>query len=564
MKKFLIGLFSGVLLCILVVVIGFFALLRFSERRPSVASQSTLFLKLDGEVPEKPPLEIPVPFLESQTPATTADLWGMFEKAAADSRIKALVLAPRNVQAGWGKLQEIREGLLKFGKSGKPVIACLQLPGAKEYYLATAASRIYLSREDILDLKGIRVEAMFFKNTLDKLGVKLEVEHAGRYKDAGDAFTRTSMTPETREVLNSVLDGVYGGLVQTIAEGRNKSPDEIRAAIDEGPFLAGQALSKGLVDALAYEDEVLNELKNHLGESEIRRISHRDYIKATSSGGGRVVALLVADGTILRGEGSEGIRSESFIRLLRKVGAEESVRAVILRVDSPGGDGIASDEILREVKLLSKKKPLVVSMSDVAASGGYYIAMSGDPVVAYPNTLTGSIGVIFGKPVLQGLYGKLGVDKEILKRGRFADIDSDYQPLTSEGRLKLREGLESMYRSFLARVAEGRHRKVEEIEPLAEGRVWLGLQALENGLIDETGGLDKALQLVKKRAGIPEDETVRLVSYPQRRTIIEKLLSSPESAMTRYAVPDWIEKLDPRLLLDAGYWMISPYTISVR
>ncbi|HEU0141021.1 MAG TPA: S49 family peptidase, partial [Bryobacteraceae bacterium] len=307
MKKFLIGLFSGILLCVLVAVIGFFALLRFSERRPSVASQSTLFLKLDGEVPERPPLEIPVPFLESQTPATTADLWGMFEKAAADPRIKALVLAPRNVQAGWGKLQEIHEGLLKFGKSGKPVIACLQLPGAKEYYLATAAGRIYLSREDILDLKGIRVEAMFFKNTLDKLGVKLEVEHAGRYKDAGDAFTRTSMTPETREVLNSVLDGVYGGLVQTIAEGRNKSPDEIRAAIDEGPFLAGQALSKGLVDALAYEDEVLNELENNLGGSEIRRISHRDYIKATSSGGGgRVVALLVADGTILRGEGSEG------------------------------------------------------------------------------------------------------------------------------------------------------------------------------------------------------------------------------------------------------------------
>ncbi len=156
------------------------------------------------------------------------------------------------------------------------------------------------------------------------------------------------------------------------------------------------------------------------------------------------------------------------------------------------------------------------------------------------------------------------MDQEILKRGRFADIDSDYRPLTREGRLKLREGLESMYRSFLARVAEGRHRKVEEIEPLAEGRVWLGSQALENGLIDETGGLDKAIQLVKKRAGIPDDETVRLVSYPQRRTIIEKLLSSPESAMTRYAVPDWIEKLDPRLLLDAGYWMISPCTISIR
>ena len=213
-------------------------------------------------------------------------------------------------------------------------------------------------------------------------------------------------------------------------------------------------------------------------------MSHRDYLKVGGAGAAKKrIALLVGDGTIVRGDGDEGIASNTFIKQLRRVAADANVAGVILRVDSPGGDGVASDEILREVKLLSQKKPLVISMSDVAASGGYYISATGDPIIAYPNTLTGSIGVIYGKLNLRGLYDKLGIQKEIITRGRFADIDSDYQPLTDAGRAKLREGIDEMYKGFVSRVAESRKRKFEEIEPLAQGprldgisseREWVG------------------------------------------------------------------------------------------
>lgn len=569
MKKFLIGLVTGLLLAGLTVFLGVFALARMSEAKPTIADGSTLVIRLEGDVPEKPPMEIPIPFFEQQSPATVQELWTMLDRAGTDSRIKAVLLMPRRADAGWGKMQEIREGILKFRKSGKPVYASLSAPNTKDYYIATAAEKIFMSREDFLDLTGLRAESMFVKTLLDKLGVQVQIEHAGKYKDAGDIVSRTSLSPESREVLNSVLDGIYGTLVQSIAESRKKTPEEVKTLIDNGPLLAEPAQQSGLIDQLLYEDQINGELTKRLNQKELKKISHRDYIKAIGTGDAKKrVALVVGDGSIFRGESDEGIASVTFEKLLRKVGSDKTIDAVILRIDSPGGDGVASDEILREVKLLSQKKPLVISMSDVAASGGYYIASSGDPIVAYPNTFTGSIGVIFGKLNLKGLYDKLGIQKDILTRGRFADINSDYEPLNEAARAKLREGIDSMYKGFVSRVAASRKRPYQDVEALAQGRVWLGSQAKQNGLVDDLGGIDAALALVKDKAKIARDERVRLIPYPPKKSIFERIFAHNVETMMESRVEakmqQLLPKFDLRLWSQGGMMKAMPYTIEVK
>src|SRR5713226_6840298 len=257
MAKFLIGLLTGAILTVLLAIVVVFSVTSFgTEKRVVVPENATLLLRLEGEIPERPPVEFPIPFFEQQAAVTVKDVWELLLKAAVDSRIKAVVFEPQNIHAGWAKLEEIRAGLEKFRKSGKPLVAYLKGPGTREYYLATAADRIYMGPEEYLDVKGLRAAMMFFKGSLDKLGVQVEIEHAGKYKDFGDMFERKDMSPETKEVLNSVLDDVYGRLLSTLATARNKTVEEIRATIDEGPFLANQAVAKGLIDSLRYEDQM--------------------------------------------------------------------------------------------------------------------------------------------------------------------------------------------------------------------------------------------------------------------------------------------------------------------
>jgi protease-4 len=426
-------------------------------------------------------------------------------------------------------------------------------------------------------VKGLRAEMMFFRGTLDKLGVQIEVEHAGKYKDFGDMFERKDMSPETKEVMNSVLDDVYGRLLATIASARKKSVEEIRATIDEGPFLAQQAVSKGLIDELRYEDQMFGELKDRLKSGDIHKLSHRDYQRVTPASlgleGKPRIAFLVGQGDITRGSssddgfGDEGIGAEGFDKLLRRVGSDTSIRAVIVRIDSPGGDAMASDDIWREMNLLSKKKPLVISMSDAAASGGYYMAMTGDPIVAYAGTYTGSIGVVFGKPNVRGLFDKLGISEDSLQRGRFADIDSEYQPLSPAAREKLREGIDVSYHDFVTKVADARKRPYNQVEPLAQGRVWLGDQAKQRGLVDELGGIDRAIEIVKEKAKIGKDEKVAIVTYPPKRSILDVAMSrTPESMFESRATPfaKLANAAHLKLLSHPGLLRLMPFAIEVR
>jgi protease-4 len=491
---------------------------------------------------------------------TTAETWQILRKAAVDPRIKALVLEPRGLSVGWAKLEELRADIMEFKKSGKPVYAYLRGPGGHEYFVATAADKIYMAPEDFLDVKGLRAELMYLKGTLDKLGVSMEFEHVGKYKDAPDTFTKTEASPETLEVMNQILDQYYSSLVQAIADGRKKQPDAVRALLDQGPFLGKPALDAGLVDGLMFPDEL--PVKENL-------ISERTYARAEVSGfeGKSKIALLVGDGEITR---DTGITSGGMIRRIKQVSEDSSIKGVILRIDSPGGDGVASDDILHEVKALSKKKPVVISMSDTAASGGYFIAMTGDPIVAYSNTLTGSIGVFYGRVNLLGLYDKIGLKKQILSRGHYARIDSDYGPLNDDERGKLRSEIEVFYKGFVDRVAEGRKRKYEDVEPLAQGRVWLGSQAKQNGLIDEIGGLDRAMELVKERAKIPASERISLVTFPPRKTLFDYLLNrdddnvSLETAFMNKKIDALVGKIPVHALAQGGVMRLMPFAIEVK
>ncbi len=575
MKNFLIGLVVGVLLVGFTLLVLVFAAVRFAgsyaNRQVNVSDGSTVVLDLEGDVPERLPAEIPIPILQSQTPMSVEQVWDTFRRAATDSRVRGILFEPRGLDIGWAKMEEIHDEIVQFKKSGKPIITYLRSPSAREYYLAAATDKIFISPEDSLDLKGLRAESMYFKQTLDKLGVKAEVIHAGKYKDAGDIFTQTSMSPETREVLNAVLDQYYGNLISTIAEGRKKQPDAVRALIDDGPFIARDALSGGLIDALGYEDQAVTEMQNRLKQSELKKISGRAYVKGVlPTGAGHRIALIVGQGEISAGSGNDTADDESFtgtgfIKLLKQVENDSSIQGVIMRIDSPGGDAVASDNILHEVKNLSKKKPLVISMSDTAASGGYYVSVTGDPIIAYPNTLTGSIGVIFARFSLHGLYDKLGVDNQILTRGRYADIDSAYTPLTDAERQKLSGQIDSFYRAFVSRVAEGRKKPFDQIESLAQGRVWVGAQAKENGLIDQLGGLDRAIEVLKQQAHMSPSDRVTLVPYPGRRSVFDLLFSRADpTAEVQMRLEKILGKLPLHALMQKGFLKVMPYSISVR
>ena len=571
MGKFLIGVATGFALTVLLLILVVAAALRFREKPPAVADGSTLILRLDGEIPERPPIELPLPFLQDHT-VTVVNVWSMLRRAAADARIKALVIEPSGLEIGWGKMQELRSDIEQFKKSGKPVVAYLRTPGTREYYLATAADKIYVTPEDFVNVKGLRFELMYFKKTLDKLGVNVQVEHAGKYKDFGDMFTRTGMSQETREVLNTVLDGLYGNLVQAMAAGRRKTPEQVKAIIDEGPFNSSQAAGRGLVDAVRFEDQMFGELKTLL-KADVKKLTSQNYMRALEGESDQPknrIAYLVGQGGITRGDPDEngitdeGLTSEGFDKLLRQVAADSQIKGVIVRIDSPGGEVTASDEIWRQMMLLRQKKPVVISMSDTAASGGYYIAMTGDPVLAYNGTLTGSIGVVFGKPDLHGLYDKLGITKDMLTRGRFAAIDSDYKPLDSAEQAKLREGIDESYKQFVTKVAQARRRPFAQVEPLAQGRVWLGSQAKANGLVDEIGGLDRAVELIKQKAKIPQGEKVALVPYPPKRSLLDLIMSRPSENAAEAKLRALLNGWQTRIWLKGGYLRLMPYAISVR
>jgi len=525
----LIGL--AVVISMASVVLMFFA----ASRGPSVPSSATLVLRPGGDLPEVEPDDV-VGQVLGRDVNTVRGFVEALHKASRDSRVRGVLLRPSTLESPyWGKVQEMRDAITAFRKSGKKVTAFLEYGGDREYYLASAADRVFLMPTSSLDLTGIASYEMFLRGTFDKIGAYPDFVHIGDYKSAPNQYTQKGFTPAHREMAQSLNRDMYEQLVAGVAEGRKKSEDEVRTLFDQGPFIAAKALAAGLVDELAYEDE-LDDRVPELGGGSDRRIEGGDYQRISLESAGvrprSRIAVLYIVGTIASGKGGfdpvngSVAGSDSIVEQIRKIRDDSSIKAIVLRIDSPGGSSVASDVIWRELTITRQDnpgRPIVTSMSDLAASGGYYIAVPADAIVAQPGTLTGSIGIFGGKIVIGGTLGKAGVGTETVTSGANADMYSPFTPFTPPQRAKVEEFMQDFYKGFVGKVAESRKTTPEAIHAVAQGRVWTGRQALQHGLVDALGGLDAAVDLAKERAKIPAGEDVQLVVYPERRSFFDAL-----------------------------------------
>jgi protease-4 len=531
-RRGVVVVFALIAVAMMVSLGGLLVLSMMVAAPPPVPSNATLYLPVKAPFPEVASFDLVSQLV--QRPATLRDTLEAIRKAKRDSRVKALVITPSAGGALWAQLQEVRTAIEDFKTSNKPVTAFLESGGGQEYYVASAADRVVMMPAGQLDLAGVATYELFFRGTLDKLGVTPDLLHIGDYKTAANTFTEKGFTKEHLEMSKSLNRDWYDEMVRAIATSRKRTVEEIRAVIDDGPFLAEAAKKAGLVDALLYEDQ-LDDEKPIAGT---QRLDSQTFAQVPASGDGWTpgarIAVLYAVGAIASGKSSfDGaglvVGSDTFAEWLRKIRIDSSVRAAVIRIDSPGGSAIASEVIWRELMLTRDKMPVIVSMGDVAASGGYYMAVPAHVIVAEPGTLTGSIGVVTGKFVLDEALGNLGMTTGSVSDGRNAEIYSPFRPFTATERTRVQEQMRATYDLFVSRVAQGRKSTSEKIDAVGQGRVWTGRQARERGLVDEIGGLDRAIQLAKEHAKLDVKKDVSLLVYPQPPSIFD-LLANPLGA----------------------------------
>jgi protease IV len=530
-----------IVIAVVVSAAGMIAVALLVGREPHVQGNSTLVLRIGGDLQEVEPGGLVESFFEP--PPTVRSVTDALRKAKVDRRVTSVVIRPTGTAALWAKVQEVRDAIADFRTSDKPIVAYLEFGGEQEFYLASACDKVFLMPTASLDLTGIASYELFLRGTLDKIGAYPDALHIGDYKTASNSLTEHTFTPAHREMAESLNRDLYEQLLKGIAAGRQKTEPEVRRLVDHGPYLPEDAVRAGLVDDVAYEDELDDKVQ--LGKGSSKFLEHHDY-RSTSLGSlglnrGPKIAVLYAVGIIGSGEssydspGGEVVGSDTIVRYLRKVRADNDIKAIVLRIDSPGGSAIASDVIWREVQLTRASKPVIASMSNVAASGGYYIAMPAHKIVAEPATLTGSIGVVMVKFVIDGTLKKLGMNMEGVSQGRYANLYSPIRPFSTEERARIQEQMQATYDAFVEKAAAGRNTTPEKIDAIAQGRVWTGRQAQQIGLVDELGGLDRALALAKEQAKIGRNTEVELVVYPPKRSLYESL-ANPFGTMDRSAV----------------------------
>jgi protease-4 len=454
----------------------------------------------------------------------------VLDEAARDARVEGVVLRFSGGLAGWSSALALHRAVDALREAGKRVVAWGERLGTLDYVVAVAADRIWLPESGALELVGLRSEALFVRGLLERLDVKPEVVHVGRYKSAGEFLTRDSMSAEQQQQLEAWQGDVFGELVSKIARGRGLEQQEVREAIDRGPFGSRDAAAARLIDGLLYYDQLEAELPalmpppgdERAGPRRPQLVEAGDYyLREVVDGGWQPllrerprVAYVIASGAIHRGTAMGGIASPALASTCEELRKDRSVRGVVLRLDSPGGDALASDLLHRELELLCREKPVVVCMGDVAASGGYYLAAAADCVFAEAATLTGSIGVVGGKLDLSGLYRRLGIATQAVERGAHAGLHASDRGFTAEERAVVRREMEAVYQTFLERVARGRRLSLEAVEQAAQGRIWSGLHARSIGLVDSLGGPLEALREARGRAGLAEGEAWMLSLYP--------------------------------------------------
>ncbi|HJT79278.1 MAG TPA: signal peptide peptidase SppA [Gemmataceae bacterium] len=580
--------------------------------RPAPAAERTTVtlahIRLSGDLSEAPVVSDP---LFGTTQENFKSKIDRIKKAKGDATVGGLLLQVENLQIGWGKVHELRQAVADFRQSGKKAYAYLEDASTKDYVLAASCDEIFMPQSGTLMLTGIRLEVTFYKDLLDKLGVKADMLQMGAYKGAAEPFTRSSMSQDFRSQLEKVVDDYYdNSIVRQIADSRPAqkwSPDQVKKLIDAAPYTARAAKQAGLVDRISYVDGIPAQVKAELKADKVE-ISHNyaqakadelkisgpfDILKLLNPVKGSPssrpkIAVIYAGGLIVTGKGGDSLLADevcgsaTIIDAIRQAEKEPTVKAIVLRIDSPGGSALASDLICNELR--RSKKPVLASMSDTAASGGYYIATGARKIYAEPGTLTGSIGVVGGKIALGGLFDKVGVHGETISRGANANILSEARPFTESERKAWGAVMRDIYDQFLDRVVEARHRAGKQItreeleKSLAGGRVWTGRQAKANGLVDELGTLQDAIAEAKKLGHIPADREPELLLLPEPKSFLDKLLDmksetrAPALDVRRLPVLRQLPEVGRQVEAVEGLlqlrgepvWLLAPCRVEVR
>lgn len=533
-----------------------------------ITQKSVLEIDLGGAIAELPSSS-PLARLLDKDAVSLVEMERAFRSAAKDPQITSVLLSIHPLGMPWAQVEEVRDFLKEFKKSGKKVIAHLQLDMAeeRELYLASLSDEIFLNPDAGLLINGLAAEVEFYKRTMDKLKVEPQFLQFKEFKSA-ESYTREKMTPEFRSMLESILSDVQDRFIETVAKERGINVQRLRELIKLGMAPASMALKERLVTALGYEDEIQTKYLPEKNK-EYRSVSLGRYLKAARDRSGKKaktkVALIGGLGPIISGTGNEVwsgnlMGGETMASRLREIRKDKEVKGVLFRVDSPGGSAVGSDKVWREVRLLETEgKPVVVSMSGVAGSGGYYIAMGARKIVAQPSTITGSIGVIFGKFNVRGLYEHwLGITTDQIKLADNADIFSPLHSLSDEQKEQIRSWMEDIYNTFVKKAAEGRGMKFEELEAKAHGRVYTGSQAKNLKLIDEVGGLNTALALLKKELKVPDSEEVELVLYPKPKSFWQSLAEGDFFGSSLPNLSADSLKQSIRFLETPSPWLLAP------
>lgn len=538
--KFTLATVTGIVISSVVLffisILVVFSMVSSSESETQVRKNSIMMLDLNGTLAERSQ-ENPLDLIMKDDYKTYGldDILSSIKKAKENEDIKGIYIQATSLGAGFASLEEIRNALKDFKESGKFVVAYGDAYTQGLYYLSSVADKVLLTPQGMLEWRGLAATPMFFKDLLEKVGVEMQVFKVGTYKSAVEPFISTEMSAANREQINVYLSSIWGQITSAVAESRNLSVEALNKEADRMLMFypAEESVKNGLVDTLIYKNDVRDYLKNLAGidkDDNMPILGIQDMINVKKNvprdKSGNVIAVYYAYGEIDGGSSAstdEGINSEKVIKDLRKLKDNENVKAVVLRVNSPGGSAYGSEQIWYAVNQLKKEKPVIVSMGDYAASGGYYISCNADTIVAEPTTLTGSIGIFGMMPNAKGLTEKLGVNFDVVKTNPYADFGNLTRPMNDGEKGLMQMYVNNGYELFLTRCSDGRGISMEELDKIAQGRVWTGSTAKELGLVDELGGLDKALEIAIAKAGV---DAYTVMSYPKKEGFLESLMNT--------------------------------------
>lgn len=585
---------GGVMVLFVVGVIAFFAVIgsalgsSFESKPVAVKHNSVLYLKVSGALEEIDSEEGFAALASSgKQPVNFMNTLEAVRRAKEDENIAGLYFEAGGIRSGFAKAVELREALIDFKTSGKFLYAFIETGSENDYYFASVADSIFMPIEGLLEMDGYAAVVPFFKGAFDKLGIDFHVQQFEEYKSAGETFSRKQFSEPAKEEYRALINQRFTTFINDVAKSRKLEPTAVRSALERGVYTTDTLLALGFIDAMrsreATKDNILSLLNSDAqpGDSlkKLRLVSVKNYINSSSFQKafkaevkeGKGIAIVFGSGTIVTGTSEKGpfggetnIASESFIESLRKARDNDDVQIIILRIDSPGGSVIASDAIWEEIQAARKVKPVYASMSDVAASGGYYMAMACDTIIAHPQTITGSIGVILSLPNFTGALDKLGITVDTVATSGSAKFLNPMLPLTDAEKQKLHMGAEQIYKRFVSRVAESRGMSFEETRKVAKGRVWTGSEAKNAGLVDVLGGLQESINLAKKRIGVDTDTKVAVHIYPKPEDPIKVFLRLFDLDDEEVSLSSVLSRSTQPSIEQTAFWQVLPSSVQAH